>query len=127
MRRLSLISFDPDAPKFLFQVLSDGFVHLEALHVVFLMTDYTKELLEQSGSLLRHFKSLQYITFMAASHSETSNIDESAIAKQWHSSCPTLKTIILPKGRVWFQETADKPETNQNWDCLPDLYDTDVE
>ena len=42
MRRLSLISFDPDAPKFLFQVLSDGFVHLEALHVVFLMTDYTK-------------------------------------------------------------------------------------
>ena len=42
MRRLSLISFDPDAPKFLFQVLSDGFVHLEALHVVFLMADYTK-------------------------------------------------------------------------------------
>ena len=42
MKRLSLISFDPDAPKFLFQVLSDGFVHLEALHVVFLMTDYTK-------------------------------------------------------------------------------------
>ena len=42
MRRLSLISFDPDAPKFLFQVLSDGFVHLEALHVVFLMTGYSK-------------------------------------------------------------------------------------
>jgi hypothetical protein len=42
MKRLSLISFDPDAPKFLFQVLSDGFVHLEALHVVFLMADYTK-------------------------------------------------------------------------------------
>ena len=86
LKRLSLISFDPDAPKFLFQVLSDGFVHLEALHVVFLMTDYTKvcqwlttsfffffllsahhapsfsrkqELLEQSGSLLRHFKSLK--------------------------------------------------------------------
>ena len=42
MRRLSLISFDPDAPKFLFQVLSDEFAQLEALHVVFLMTDYTK-------------------------------------------------------------------------------------
>ena len=42
MKRLSLISFDPEAPKFLFQVLSDKFAHLEALHVVFLMTDYTK-------------------------------------------------------------------------------------
>ena len=42
MRRLSLISFDPEAPKFLFQVLSDRFPQLEALHVVFLMTGYTK-------------------------------------------------------------------------------------
>lgn len=42
MRRLSLISFDPEAPKFLFQVLSEGFTQLEALHIVFLMTDYTK-------------------------------------------------------------------------------------
>ena len=43
---------------------------------------------------------------MAASPNETSNIDESAIAKQWHRFCPTLKTIILPNGRVWFHETA---------------------
>ncbi|KAF8804074.1 hypothetical protein BYT27DRAFT_7194799 [Phlegmacium glaucopus] len=122
MRRLSLISFDPEAPHFLFQVLSDGFAQLEALHVVFLMTDYTKELLEQSGNLLRHFKSLKYITFMAASGDETTAIDESVIAKQWHSSCPTLKTIILPKGRVWFQGTEDK--TNPDWDCLPDSETT---
>ena len=59
---------------------------------------------------------------MAASPNETPNIDESAIAKQWHRSCPTLKTIILPKGRVWFQETAarDTNKTNPDWDCLPD-------
>lgn len=42
MRKLTLISFDPEAPYFLFQVLSDGFAQLEALHVVFLMTEYTK-------------------------------------------------------------------------------------
>ena len=42
MRRLSIISFDPDAPNILFQVLSDHFEYLEAIHVVFLMTDYTK-------------------------------------------------------------------------------------
>jgi hypothetical protein len=55
---------------------------------------------------------------MAASPNE-SNIDESAIAKQWHRSCPTLKTIILPKGRVWFQETAAADKTNPDWDYLP--------
>ena len=55
---------------------------------------------------------------MAASRNETSNIDESAIAKQWHRFCPTLKTIILPKGRVWFQETA-ADKTNPDQDCLP--------
>lgn len=92
MRRLSLISFDPDAPKFLFKILSDEFVHLEALHVVFLMTDYTEvclsftiystislfdsliiffsfpsrkqELLERSGRLLKHFKSLKVRFFI---------------------------------------------------------------
>ena len=27
--------------------------------------------------------------------------DESEIAACWHKACPTLKTIILPKGVVW--------------------------
>lgn len=119
MRRLTLISFDPDAPNFLFQILSDGFPQLEALHVVFLMIDYSqvkKEFLEQSGSLLRHFKSLKYIAFMAGSGTENPDIDENVIAKQWHDSCPTLKTIILPRGGVWFQGPTDKK--NPDWDCL---------
>ena len=29
--------------------------------------------------------------------------DEAEVAAQWHQACPTLKTIILPEGRVWFQ------------------------
>ncbi|KAF8151725.1 hypothetical protein B0H34DRAFT_664486 [Crassisporium funariophilum] len=116
LKRLSVISFDPDAPQFLFQVLSTGFADLEALHLVMLMADYTEELLEQSGTLLGHFKALKYITFMAACD-ESSSIDEGKIAKQWHNSCPTLRTIILPKGRVWFQGSFD----NSEWDCLSDV------
>lgn len=38
IRRLSLISFDPDAPAFLFAQLVGRFPRLEALHVVLLMT-----------------------------------------------------------------------------------------
>jgi hypothetical protein len=61
---------------------------------------------------------------MAASPDETSNIDESAIAKQWHRFCPTLKTIILPKGRVWFQETAAADKTNPDWLPYPQPANT---
>src|SRR6266576_4888071 len=38
IRRLSLISFDPEAPSFLFAQLAERFPRLEALHVVLLLT-----------------------------------------------------------------------------------------
>ena len=38
---------------------------------------------------------------------EVGDADEADIAKQWHRACPTLKTIILPKGKVWFQNSQD--------------------
>ncbi|KAF8966053.1 hypothetical protein BDZ97DRAFT_1917758 [Flammula alnicola] len=154
LKRLSVISFDPSAPDFLFEALARRFTELEALHLVMLMAEYNQELLEQSGVLLSNFKCLKYITFMAApsspilapvpapapvavpsntnTNANVSNADDSDIpnnaisstsntstdegtasaraeageadiAKQWHRSCPTLRTIILPKGRVWFQ------------------------
>ncbi|KAF8896845.1 hypothetical protein CPB84DRAFT_1748140, partial [Gymnopilus junonius] len=79
------------------------------------------ELLEQSGPLLSDFKCLKYITFMAADNpappaasgdgaEDDSGLsgeeDEAHIAKIWHRACPSLKTIILPKGKVWFQQNT---------------------
>ena len=49
---------------------------------------------------------------MAAS-SNDSSIDEVKIARDWHRACPTLRTIILPKGSVWFQGEADR-ETQED-------------
>jgi len=43
---------------------------------------------------------------------EVVDTDEADIAKQWHRACPTLKTIILPKGKVWFQNTQDGPSSS---------------
>lgn len=40
LRRLSVISFDPTAPGFLFEALARRFVDLEALHLVLLMAEY---------------------------------------------------------------------------------------
>jgi len=43
---------------------------------------------------------------------EVVDTDEANIAKQWHRACPTLRTIILPKGKVWFQNTQDGPSSS---------------
>jgi hypothetical protein len=41
LRRLSVISFDPQAPRFLFEEVAKRFRKLEALHLVVLMADFT--------------------------------------------------------------------------------------
>jgi hypothetical protein len=43
---------------------------------------------------------------------EAGDADEADIAKQWHRACPTLRTIILPKGKVWFQNPQDGPSSS---------------
>jgi hypothetical protein len=79
------------------------------------------------GEFLAGFKRLRYITFMAAlggdeegnNEEAREEIDERKIARIWHSSCPTLKTIILPQGKVWFEGTsADDEGAEGDWKCL---------
>jgi hypothetical protein len=54
------------------------------------------------SSLLEAFASLQFFTFIAGGVSAYELDDEAAVAERWARACPTLATIILPKGRVWF-------------------------
>jgi hypothetical protein len=58
-----------------------------------------QELLIDTASSLSHFTALRYLTFMAPGTLSSEN--ESEIATLWGRACPTLKTIILPKGVVW--------------------------
>jgi len=44
---------------------------------------------------------------MAASSKKSTSIDEVKVAKDWYRACPTLRTIILPRGSVWFRGEAD--------------------
>ncbi|KAF5375848.1 hypothetical protein D9615_008238 [Tricholomella constricta] len=107
MRRLSIMSFDPAVQEYLLSEIAGRFPQLEALHVVILLSEYTNDLLKALGPLLAGFKSLQYITFMAATDRTAQPGEEQAIAKLWHRWCPTLKTIILPRGRVWFEGRSE--------------------
>ncbi|KAG5643847.1 hypothetical protein DXG03_009578 [Asterophora parasitica] len=104
IRRLSLMSFDSLVPQHdLISEVSSLFPHLEALHLVILLAEYSTEKLKRLGPLLAGFKTLHYITYMAAPNGKTLPGDESEIASLWHHWCPTLKTIILPTGKVWFE------------------------
>ena len=60
-----------------------------------------QEMLRETGPCLGLFSNLRYLTFMAAGSSSVD--DEGEIATAWGKACPTLRTIILPKGRVWFE------------------------
>ncbi|EGN97428.1 hypothetical protein SERLA73DRAFT_169762 [Serpula lacrymans var. lacrymans S7.3] len=102
IRRLTIMSFDTDKPNILLPEVAARLPELEALHIVVLMAQYTLDVLREASPLLSRFRALRYLTFMAPG-APASVDEERSIAAQWHESCPTLKTIILPRGMVWFQ------------------------
>ncbi|KAG7442230.1 uncharacterized protein BT62DRAFT_906464 [Guyanagaster necrorhizus] len=103
IEKLSLMSFDPEAPGYLFMEVGKRFPQLKALHVLLLRADYTEEILDGISPSLRVFKQLEYLTFMAQVPLSGSAKCEHKIATQWHLHCPSLKTIILPEGKMWFK------------------------
>lgn len=44
---------------------------------------------------------------------DASEDDEQAIAKLWHKYCPTLETVILSQGKVWFQSASSWNSLNE--------------
>lgn len=110
VRRLTILIVDASAPNELFPQLAARLPHLEALHIVALVQHYNLETLLASSPLLEAFVGLRFLTFMAsgvgASCYELD--DEAKVAEHWARACPTLTTIILPKGRVWFAGSAGR-------------------
>ncbi|KAJ3502731.1 hypothetical protein NLJ89_g8749 [Agrocybe chaxingu] len=105
LKRLIVISFDPRPPNFLFDHLTQRFVGLEALYVVMLTAVYSKQSLEDCATFLSRLGNLEKITLMAASTDVADEtLDEDDIAERWGKACPRLRVIILPRGKVWFQD-----------------------
>ncbi|THH26458.1 hypothetical protein EUX98_g7732 [Antrodiella citrinella] len=109
IKRLTIMSLDTTPPTVLIPEVAERTPHLEALHIVVLMARYDEETLLASTSCLSLFKELRYLTLMTGGPQETSG-DESIVARTWAKACPTLRTIILPQGKVWF-------ERNGTWLC----------
>ncbi|TFK21712.1 hypothetical protein FA15DRAFT_69592 [Coprinopsis marcescibilis] len=123
LKRLSVISFDPEAPAFIFEEVAKRFPSLEALHIVVLLAEFTPGLLLAACPHLQVFKKLKYITCVATSPESSSLLEEQEIAQKWHQHCPSLQTIILPKGRVWFQANAAPPKRGRAWTCFDEDED----
>jgi len=102
VRRLTILIVDASAPSELFPQLAARLPHLEALHIVALVQQYNLDTLLASAPLLEAFAGLRFLTFIASGASCYELDDEATVAEQWARACPTLTTIILPKGRVWF-------------------------
>ncbi|KZT65669.1 hypothetical protein DAEQUDRAFT_676377 [Daedalea quercina L-15889] len=101
LKRLTLMALDELPATKLLHEVSARVTELEALHIVVLLSHYSYESLLEAGPALSNFKNLRYLTVMSGLGSTVS--DDPEIAKEWHKHCPTLKTIILPEGQVWFE------------------------
>jgi hypothetical protein len=132
VRRLTILIVDASAPSELFPQLAARLPHLEALHIVALVQQYNlvrhrhpffsnhlpvilnavcmQDTLLASAPLLEAFSGLRFLTFIASGASCYELDDEATVAEQWARACPTLTTIILPKGRVWFAGSEGKWE-----------------
>ena len=131
VRRLTILIVDASAPSELFPQLAARLPHLEALHIVALVQQYDlvrrhtffsnhppvvlnvacmQDTLIASAPLLEAFTCLQFLTFIASGASCYELEDEATVAEQWARACPTLTTIILPKGRVWLAGSEGKWE-----------------
>ncbi|TFY82504.1 hypothetical protein EWM64_g1507 [Hericium alpestre] len=109
IKRLTILILDNTTPSDLLPRIATHLPSLEALHIVALVAQYDPDTLRGSSTLLSAFPALRYLTFMA-SNATGSLEEEASIAACWARSCPTLRTIIMPQGKVWFP-------MNGRWIC----------
>ncbi|EKM51232.1 uncharacterized protein PHACADRAFT_177898 [Phanerochaete carnosa HHB-10118-sp] len=116
VRRLTVLCLEEHASEALVAEIAARLPGLESLHVVVLMTPYTSVKLHVLASALTRFVALRYITFMAPDPpgADAFTVErERAVVVAWARACPTLRTVILPMGQVWYTEDGA-------WRCYAD-------
>jgi hypothetical protein len=84
------------------------------------------ETLERMAGPLGAFRELQYVTLLggrvaahgAGADEDEDGVDEGAVAARWADACPTLRTIVLPQGKIWFKKAE------RRWKLLEDAETT---
>ncbi|PCH34669.1 hypothetical protein WOLCODRAFT_106363 [Wolfiporia cocos MD-104 SS10] len=102
VERLTIMSMDCINPVDTLLEIATRLPRLQMLHLVVLLAQFDHQILSECTCALSHFSELQHITVVSGTGGALS--DEHDIATCWHKCCPTLNTIILPKGQVWYQQ-----------------------
>jgi hypothetical protein len=141
LRRLSITAPSTESIGKLLEQISRNMPMLEALHVIDIMPQVevgnlsrsrlsplmrcfhllrcqsvkspersVADMLNDAAPIIGEFKHLRYFTYMATG-TDLDLKEETKITEDWSSMCPSLRTIILPAGRVWFAK-------DDKWQCL---------
>ncbi|KAI0072625.1 hypothetical protein K474DRAFT_1604773 [Panus rudis PR-1116 ss-1] len=102
IKRLTVLALDDTPPVNLFAQVASRLPTLEALHIVVLLARNSNHNLLAFAPYLTGFSALRYLTFMTGGASEVVD-EEHTVIRRWAEACKTLKTIILPQGKVWFE------------------------
>ncbi|KAF4565498.1 hypothetical protein EYR36_002069 [Pleurotus pulmonarius] len=109
---------------------------LETLQVILMMTPCRLGDLEAAAPLMAQYKRLHAITYMANtdpffsptppggsaaadSQSEEAQLQrireaELRVVTAWGSYCPSLRTVVLPRGQVWFKRSLTVPRAGDS-------------
>lgn len=141
VRRLTVLCLEESCSEGLVAEIAVRLPALESLHVVILATPFSDvrlihyfcalqpptdacfpHLQTKLRSLvpsLSLFAALRYITFMAPDlpGADAFTVDkERGVVEEWARACPSLRTVILPMGQVWYSEDG-------KWRCYADEPD----
>ncbi|KAL1713875.1 hypothetical protein EV715DRAFT_257982, partial [Schizophyllum commune] len=100
IKKFTALAFDARPPQDVLEEIAARVPHLIALHLIAFLGQYDSKSLLDSSRILRRLPQLEFITCMAASSMATTEDDEMRIAAAWRESCPKLRAVILPRGRV---------------------------
>ncbi|KIY44684.1 hypothetical protein FISHEDRAFT_50979 [Fistulina hepatica ATCC 64428] len=118
IRSLSIVSFNLGSLDGIFRAVAHRAPHVERLHIVTLVADFSYTNLHAAGPALSSLKSLNYLTCMSGRGDDLPVDKECQLVLAWKKHCPSLGTVVLPGGNVWYQG-KDKSEPKA-WVRVPD-------
>ncbi|KAL1742955.1 hypothetical protein HDZ31DRAFT_42045 [Schizophyllum fasciatum] len=98
--KFTAVAFDARPPQDMLGDIAARAPHLRALHLIAFLGQYDPKSLLESADTLRQLPELEFITCMAASSVITTENEEMQIATAWRASCPKLRAVILPRGKM---------------------------
>ncbi|TRM66685.1 hypothetical protein BD626DRAFT_483496 [Schizophyllum amplum] len=118
VKKLTALAFDARLPQDVMGEIAARVPHLSALHLIAFLGQYDTDALLDAAQTLRQLPNLEFVTCMVAASTATTEKDERRIAAAWRESCPRLRAVILPRGKMLLYQ-----QDKECWSTLDDSED----